>query len=106
MKIKLSPTRSDMPPLIASVNGDVITVNGVKYDLSQLNVGDELPVSEPFIGSIIRDENSVIHLTLALPHGDNAPTDTLFPSAFDNAIDITNGDVPVPPYNIEVSREH
>ena len=99
MKIKLSPVRSDNEPLIASVKGDVITVNGAAYDLSPLEAGEELPAPEPFAGSITRDDGGVIHLTLMLPHGANAPEETRFPAAFETAIDIESGDVPVPPYD-------
>ena len=102
MKIKLSPVRMDSEPLVTSVAGDVITINGIAYDLSPLGVGEELPAEAPFVGSIIRDAEGVIHLTLQLPHGANAPEETRFPDAYSEPMDITGGDVPVPPYDVEV----
>ena len=99
MKIKLSPVRSDSQPLVASVAGDVITVNDTEYDLSPLAIGEELPAPEPFTGSIVRDDHGVIHLTLMLPHGVNAPHETRFPAAFSEPMDIADGEIPVPPYD-------
>ena len=105
MKIKLSPVRSDSEPLIASVEGDVITVNGVEYDLSPLGPGEELPAPVPFSGSIIRDDGGILHLTLLLPHGANAPEETRFPAAYAEAMDVESGNVPVPPHDEEVSED-
>lgn len=105
MKIKLSPVRSDNEPLAASVEGDVITVNGTAYDLSPLEASEELPATEPFAGSIIRDADGVIHLTLMMPHGANAPEETRFPAAFAEAMDIDSGNIPVPPYDEEASED-
>ncbi|HHQ4662247.1 TPA: hypothetical protein ACSPZY_002685 [Aeromonas veronii] len=102
MKIKLSPVRMNSEPLAASVAGDVITINGVAYDLSQLGEGEELPAGAPFTGSIIRDNDGVIHLALQLPHGANAPEETRFHAAYNEAMDISEGEVPVPPYDMGV----
>lgn len=100
MKIKLSPVRVDSDPLMAIVDGDKITVNGVEYDFSPLKQGDTLPKFEPFASDIERDADGVICLTLNLPHGPNAPVETRFPAAYSEPMNVI-GEVHVPPYNIE-----
>lgn len=105
MKIKLSPIRMDVEPLQAFVEGDRITINGTEYDFTPLKQGETLPQFEPFASSIERDESGVICLTLKLPHGDSAPEETRFPAAYDVAMDV-DGEVPVPPYNIEEGAAH
>lgn len=103
MKIKLSPIRVD-EQLIACVNGDVIILNGTEIDLSPLSDGAILPAaaidSQWLVGDILR-VGQEIHLTLALPHGPNAPHETRFPAAFYEPMTVTDGPVPLPPYDVE-----
>ena len=108
MKIKLSPVRADTTPLQATIKDkDAIIINGETFDFSPLQAGETLPVSaiggaSPFVSDIERDALGELHFTLRLPHGAFAPTDTLFPAAYDTPIDINSGELPVPPYD-EVS---
>ncbi len=105
MKIKLSPVRADTAPLQATIQDqDTIIINGKTFDLSPLQDGETLPMSAiggqcPFASDIERDKFGVLHFTLRLPHGAFAPTDTLFPAAYDTPIDINSGELPVPPYD-------
>ena len=102
MKIKLSPVRVDCEPLITSVNEDVITVNGCAFDFSRLKEGETLPhaalPSDMFAGDVER-VNGKVCLTLILPHGPNAPQETRFPEYFDVYMTVTDGPVPLPPYD-------
>lgn len=110
MKIYLSPVRDDCKPLSAIVSGDIITLNGVPYDLSRLRIGETLPddaISKPspFAGDITRDSSGEITLTLKLPHGVNAPTETKFPVALTSPIVINCGAVDLPPYDMEINHD-
>lgn len=71
MKIKLWPDLVDWP-LDASVNGDILTINGEVLDLSQLPEGHRLPgsaVGNPFFveTEYVERKSGVLHLTLRLP---------------------------------------
>lgn len=64
MKLTLSPV-AGLPGAVdttASVSGDVVTVNGVPYDLSAVPEGGEgAPSGEhPFIGTISREDGQVV----------------------------------------------
>lgn len=107
MKIKLSPVRADIAPLQATIkNKDVITVNGIDYDFSQLKNGETLPLSalgenSPFVSDVERDIDGELHFTLLLPHGQFAPQETRFPAAYDTPISIEQGELQVPPYDAQ-----
>jgi len=107
MKIKLSPTRMDIQ-LVASVSGDRITINGEIFDFGPLQEGAILPAyavqSDWIVGDVCRILGG-IHLTLRLPHGMNAPHETRFPAAFYEAMTVTNGPVPLPPYDAAPEAE-
>ena len=81
MQIKLSPQRLE-GALVASVAGDVITINNQLFDFSQLPEGATLPAdaidSEHFVGPIERI-NGELHLTLRFPHGPNPSQAVAFP---------------------------
>ncbi|MGN5077384.1 hypothetical protein ACTG2C_22410 [Aeromonas veronii] len=104
MQIKLSPVLSDAAPLLATIQDkNTIIINGDAFDFSPLQDGETLPMSairgrSPFVSDIERDKFGELHLTLRLPHGSNAPQETLFPAAYDTPISIDSGDLPVPPY--------
>lgn len=103
MKIKLSPINHETR-LYAFVNGDVLTLNGIELDFSPLGEGGTLPaaaIDSPWIASDVTRTNGEICLTLRLPHGANAPRETLFPAAFDAPLTVKAGPVPLPPYNAE-----
>lgn len=101
MKILLSPSRMD-EALHAEVIGDTIKLNQEVLDFSLLTTGGVLPreaVNNPWVASDIRRIDGEIHLTLILPHGDNAPRETRFPSSFNVPMTVMNGPVPLPPYD-------
>lgn len=102
MKIRFSPIRMDAR-VIASVLGDVVTINGVSLDFSPLQEGSKLPYgavdNEWVVGDVTR-ENGVICLCLLSPHGPMASRDALFPSNFNNPLVVDDGDVPFPLYEV------
>lgn len=81
-KITLSPQFSDSI-LILSKSGDALTINGVQYDFSTLNDGDEIPdeaIDNPNIIGSIAKVNGVINITVIMPYSDeNAPDSVRFP---------------------------
>jgi hypothetical protein len=97
MQITLSPIRHDTA-LTLHRAGDVLTLNGVAYDLSGIPEGATLPrdaVACDWLASDIERIGGVLHLTLLLPHGADAPEATRFPAPL-----VLTGDGPVelPPY--------
>lgn len=82
MIINLSPVLGD-ESVEASVEGDVITVNGQSFDFTPLKKGQVLPIgavdSPYFLGPVIRLENDQIELTLRLPYKANASENITFP---------------------------
>lgn len=101
MKIKLSPCRMD-EQLAATVDGDILTVNGVALDFSPLQEGETLPhgaINTQWIASDVTRINGELHLTLVLPHGAHAPQKTRFPVAYDQPMTVTKGKVFLPPYD-------
>jgi hypothetical protein len=81
MIIKLSPQRRD-DNLVASVVGDILTLNGVALDFSQLPEGATLPAeavdSEWVCGSVERTNGELL-VHLLLPHGPNPSQAVAFP---------------------------
>jgi len=98
MKITLSPTRKD-ETLVASRDGDKLTLNGEDFDFTDLADGETLPAdaveSEWITGDVSRTDG-VLHITLRLPHGANAPQETRFPEPI---IDPPDGEIALPPHN-------
>jgi len=98
MHIILSPTRTDTP-LVASRDGDTLTLNGEEFDFGPLEEGETLPAdaidSEWIRGDVERIDGE-LQLTLRLPHGANAPQETRFPEPI---IDPPNGEIALPPHN-------
>lgn len=101
MKIYLSPVRMD-DKLIASVDGDTITVNGTVLDFLPLQEGETLPnaaiPNDWIVGEVHRVAGEIV-LTLRLPHGATAPQETRFPDAYDAPMTVLGGEVPLPPYD-------
>lgn len=102
MIINLTPIRTDTPQPTVFVSGDVLTVNDVEFDLSQLGEGDRLPsdaVDSPWVveADIMRTGGNVV-VTLLLPIGPNAPEASRFP---DPIIVDTDGPVTLPAFNAE-----
>ena len=98
MHLTLSPIRMDTE-LAAEVEGDVLTLNGDALDFGPLPAGGVLPrtaVSSPWItGDVTRDLAGVLTVPILLPHGANAPSETLFPAP----ITCGDGPVPLPPHD-------
>jgi hypothetical protein len=81
MHITLSPMRRN-DQLTLSKFGDVLTINGEAFDLSAIPDGATLPraaVACDWLASDIERIGGVLHLTLILPHGTDAPLETTFP---------------------------
>ena len=100
MKLTFSPTRSDTA-MELSRSGDVLTINGEVFDFSPLPEGATLPpeaiAGDWFAGPVERI-GGTLHVALRLPHGTNAPQETLFPAP----ITLTgDGPVALPPYEME-----
>jgi len=83
MHLTLSPCRGlpGAPETGISVQGDIVTVDGEVFDLSDIPEGGEATPTDgdhPFVGSIIRFAGT-IHCTLRVQLGDDAennqPTD-------------------------------
>ena len=98
MKLSFSPVRMDTP-LTASVEGDVLTLNGAVLDFTPLPAGAVLPraaIDSPWIaGDVTRDAAGVLTVPLILPHGANAPHETLFPAE----MTVAEGAVGLPVYD-------
>lgn len=100
MRFKFSPVRANTP-LEGSVQGDLLTLNGQVLDFSEVAEGVATPFTSfncPWLGSDIVRSGGEIYLTLIIPHGPNAPQETLFPSNFDTFLTVGAGPVPVPAY--------
>lgn len=95
MFITFSPVRMN-EPLAAERQGDSLILNGVVCDYSDLPEGgsaDGHP-SPWILGPVLRREGR-LRLTLILPHGSDAPAETLFPAPLD---DPSDGPLPLPPF--------
>lgn len=100
MQITLSPMRRD-DRLTLARKGDVLTVNGDDLDFGPLPEGAVLPAAATgcdwIVGDVTRT-GGVLHLTLILPHGGNAPYETLFPAPLtltgDGPVDLPPTDLP------------
>ena len=91
MQISFSPQRRD-DALSLSRSGDVLTVNGEAFDFSGIADGatlDRDAVACDWLASDVVRTGGVVRLTLILPHGPDAPEETLFPDP------VTPGDGPV-----------
>lgn len=81
MQIKLSPVLMDALQT-ASRSGDTLTVNGETFDFSGVPEGATLPreaINSDWFPGPVERIGGVLHLTLLLPHGANAPKATRFP---------------------------
>ena len=100
MKLTFSPVRTDAV-LAVSVKGDVLTLNGQELDFSSLKPGSRMAaetVACPWISGVVsRDAAGKLTVPLILPHGANAPSETLFPAP----IETVDGPVVLPPPGAE-----
>ena len=104
MNLTFSPVRMDTP-LTASVEGDALTLNGTVLDFTPLPAGAVLPraaIDSPWIaGDVTRDAAGVLTVPLILPHGANAPHETLFPAQ----IEAGDGPVDLPPHDAPATED-
>ena len=99
MHITFSPVRGDTP-LVIDRQGDTLTLNGDLLDLSVVPDGATLPaeaVASPFLAGPITRKDGILHLTLALAHGAQAPEETRFPEPITLTED---GPVDLPAYEV------
>ncbi|KPP86570.1 MAG: hypothetical protein HLUCCO07_07300 [Rhodobacteraceae bacterium HLUCCO07] len=100
MNISFSPMRRD-DSLTLSRRGDILTINGEAFDFSGIPEGATLPreaVDCDWLASDVVRIDGDLHLALILPHGANAPRETLFP----DPVTITeDGPVDLPANSIE-----
>ena len=102
MQITLISQRRD-DRLHLSRTGDVLTINGVAYDFGPLPEGALLPreaVDCGWLASDVERAGGVLRLALIVPHGAEAPSETLHPAPRALAAD---GPVALPAY--ETPRE-
>jgi len=95
MRIYLSPQRRD-DTLTVTKSGDVLTINGVEYDFTNVPEGGVLPqdaVDCMWLASDITRENGELTLTLLLPHKADATEAARFPQPLTN---IPDGKVVLP----------
>jgi hypothetical protein len=99
MHITLTPARSDVPRRLHRA-GDVLTVDGERFDFSGLPDGATLPrdaVQADWLASDVERVAGVLRLTVILPHGADAPDATRFPAP---VIDPPDGDIALPPHDL------
>jgi len=99
MQITLTPQRRD-DRLSLSREGDVLILNGEAFDFAAIPEGGTLPrdaVACDWLASDVTRQDGVLHLTLILPHGADAPQATLFPAALTLTGD---GPVVLPEYEV------
>lgn len=101
MHITFSPMRRD-GPITVSRAGDSLTIDGEAFDFSPLPEGATLPpeaIGGDWFAGPVERISGVLHLTLILPHGADAPQETLFPAPLTLTGD---GPAPLPRYELEI----
>ena len=79
--LTLTPIRMQ-GPLAVAVRGDTLILNGEDFDFGPLPEGAVLPraaVASDWLASDVTRRAGVLHLSLMLPHGADAPLDTRYP---------------------------
>jgi len=103
MKIRFTPRRDT--PLELSRSGDTLIIDGETFDFSPLADGATLPaeaIDSDWFTAPVERIDGVLHVTLTLPHGANAPDETRFPAP----ITLTgDGPVSLPPYEMETTDD-
>jgi len=97
MRITLTPIRRNQTLTLVKT-ADTLTVNGELFDFSGIPEGATLPqeaIACEWLASDIERVGGQLHLALILPHGANAPPETLFPVPITLE---TDGPVLLPPY--------
>lgn len=98
MHISLTPQRRD-ELLTLSKSGDSLIINGESFNFSTLSEGETLAATDVdcswLAGDITRLDGE-LHLSLILPHGSDAPEETLFPAPLTV---LQGGPVTLPPHS-------
>jgi hypothetical protein len=92
--LKLSPIAGDSDTQI-SVDGDVLTYNGVGFDFSTILNGDVAEASFPAVGEVTR-VNGVIQMGLSFVYDMTTAELEQSTNPEDYVIEIENGDVELP----------
>jgi hypothetical protein len=104
MHLSFAPIRHDQPLQVAR-HGDVLTVNGVDFDFGPLPEGALLPreaIDSLWFAGPVERSAGVLQITLLLPHGADAPPQTLFPDPLRLEKD---GPVDLPPFSLSPVQE-
>ena len=99
MHITLIPQRRD-DRLRLEKQGDTLRINDEAFDLSAIPEGATLPraaVQCDWLVSDIERRDGVLHFSLILPHGPDAPQQTLFPAPLTALAD---GDIALPAHSL------
>jgi hypothetical protein len=103
MYITLSPQRRD-DSLTLRRDGDSLTLNGETYDFSAVPDGGALTKAQagcPWLAGDVTRTGGELRLSLILPHGPDAPPETLFPAPLrietDGTVSLPPANRPVPP---------
>lgn len=102
MQITFSPARSDQM-LSLSRRGDTLIINGEAFDFSGIPDGAALPsaaVACDWLVSDVERIGGVLYLSLMLPHGSDAPKESLFP----NSLMANEGEISLPPSQKETGQ--
>ena len=90
MKINLSPIASNKTTSV-SLNGLILTIDGIDYDLSVIPIGGQAEADLPFIGIVTREDVTIQYFynsSLAVPNQS--------PNIEDYTFIVTSGEVPCP----------
>ena len=99
LTLNLSPVRND-EETTASINGTVLSLNGMDYDLSELP--DGATAQHPVLGAVKRS-GSEYECTIRLGHGPNAPHETRFPTPI--VLENHYGPIELPLYDVVPDEE-
>lgn len=101
---KLSPARA--APIQYVVDQDTLFVDGIEFAFGPLLEGATLPReavgANGWLLSDVTRVSGVIHMTILLPHGPNAPDLTRFPEPMTVS---TDGPVTLPAYSLDDDEE-
>lgn len=103
MILHFSPCRRDDRPAVER-DGDALVIGGARFDFADLPDGGFLPaaaIASDWIAGDVERIDGVLHLHLALSHGQHAPRETRFPKPMAVTED---GPVSLPPYDTEGER--
>lgn len=98
MHISFSPVRQNQC-VVFEKRGDCLIIDGEAFDFSDLPNGAQLPadaVASAFVTGPVERIGGVLHLTVLLPHGADAPDSTRFAEP---VTVLEDGPVPLPAFD-------